>query len=191
MLIATAMDGNQHVLPLAFAIVNEKLIHLGSFLQQLSRHVIRGRRGMCLTSDRHGGIIKAVRECSDFVSPHGVHREEIKRQKVEAFVFLDQINKKKWTASHDGGWRCDILTTNMSECINGVLKGACRLPLEDYWDDQNFSVCPQHYYSYFHTSWSKPNNTYSQRDGLAANASKTRSPTTRRFFNTGKYASGG
>ncbi|KAK4385853.1 hypothetical protein Sango_2709300 [Sesamum angolense] len=40
----------------------------------------------------------------------------------------DQINKEKWTASHDGGWRCGILATNMSECINGVLKGAraCR-----------------------------------------------------------------
>ncbi|KAK4390499.1 hypothetical protein Sango_2113200 [Sesamum angolense] len=48
MLIAAAMDGNQQV--------------------------IRGRRGMCLISDRHGGIIKAVREGPDFVSPHGVHR---------------------------------------------------------------------------------------------------------------------
>ncbi|KAL0431485.1 UNVERIFIED_CONTAM: hypothetical protein Sradi_0774500 [Sesamum radiatum] len=46
-----------------------------------------------------------------------------------AFEFLDKINKEKWTASHDGGWRTGILTTNMSECINGVLKGARRLPL--------------------------------------------------------------
>ncbi|KAL0373014.1 UNVERIFIED_CONTAM: hypothetical protein Scaly_0983000 [Sesamum calycinum] len=40
-----------------------------------------------------------------------------------------QINKEKWTASHDGGWRCSILTTNMSVCINGVMKGlaACRV----------------------------------------------------------------
>ncbi|KAL0303571.1 UNVERIFIED_CONTAM: hypothetical protein Sradi_6225200 [Sesamum radiatum] len=55
--------------------------------------------------------------------------EEIKSQNVAAFEFLDKINKKKWTASHDGGWRTGILTTNMSECINGVLKGARRLPL--------------------------------------------------------------
>ncbi|KAL0291120.1 UNVERIFIED_CONTAM: hypothetical protein Sangu_2546300, partial [Sesamum angustifolium] len=52
--------------------------------------------------------------------------EEIKKQNVGTFAYLDQINKEKWTASHDGGWRCDILTTNMSECINGVLKGARR-----------------------------------------------------------------
>ncbi|KAL0337143.1 UNVERIFIED_CONTAM: hypothetical protein Scaly_1989400 [Sesamum calycinum] len=55
--------------------------------------------------------------------------EEIKKQNVKAFAYLDQINKKKWTASHDGGWPCGILTTNMSECINGVLKGARRLPV--------------------------------------------------------------
>ncbi|KAL2230618.1 UNVERIFIED_CONTAM: hypothetical protein Sindi_1656200 [Sesamum indicum] len=55
--------------------------------------------------------------------------KEIKSQKLSAFEYLDMINKKKWTASHDGGWRCGILMTNMSECINGVLKGAHRLPL--------------------------------------------------------------
>ncbi|KAK4391644.1 hypothetical protein Sango_1942200 [Sesamum angolense] len=75
LLIAAAMDGNQQVLPLTFAIVDEETYPSWKwFLQQLSRHVIRGRRGMCLISDRHGGLIKAVREGPDFVSPHGVHR---------------------------------------------------------------------------------------------------------------------
>ncbi|KAL0291738.1 UNVERIFIED_CONTAM: hypothetical protein Scaly_2622300 [Sesamum calycinum] len=55
--------------------------------------------------------------------------EEIKKQHMGAFAYLDQINKEKWTASHDGRWRCGILMTNMSECINGVLKGARRLPV--------------------------------------------------------------
>ncbi|KAK4388212.1 hypothetical protein Sango_2427800 [Sesamum angolense] len=164
-----AMDGNQQVLSLAFVVVDEETYPSWKwFLQQLSRHVIRGRRGMCLISDRHGGLIKAVREGPNFVSPHGVHRyclrhvcsnfnstiknvvlkdlcwqagseyqlrkfnhimEEIKKHDVKAFAYLDQINKEKWTASHDGGWRCGILMTNMSECINGVLKGARRLPV--------------------------------------------------------------
>ncbi|KAL0306175.1 UNVERIFIED_CONTAM: hypothetical protein Sradi_6034800 [Sesamum radiatum] len=148
LLIAAAMDGNQQVLPLAFAVVDEETYPSWKwFLQQLSRHVIRGRRGMCLISDRHGGLIKAVREGPDFVSPHGVHRyclrhvcsnfnstiknvvlkdlcwqagseyqsrkfnrimDEIKKQDVKAFAYLDAINKEKWTASHDGGWRCGI-----------------------------------------------------------------------------------
>ncbi|KAL0299098.1 UNVERIFIED_CONTAM: hypothetical protein Sradi_6569600 [Sesamum radiatum] len=75
LLIAANMDGNQQVLPLAFAVVDEETYPSWKwFLQQLSRHVIRGRRGMCLISDRHSGLIKAVREGLDFVSPHGVHR---------------------------------------------------------------------------------------------------------------------
>ncbi|KAL0361957.1 UNVERIFIED_CONTAM: hypothetical protein Sradi_3880200 [Sesamum radiatum] len=143
MLIAATMDGNQQT-------------------------CYKRATWVCLISDRHAGIIKAVNESSEFVPPNGVHRyclrhvcsnfnshhknivlkdlcwragseyqirkfnrimEEIKGQKLEAFTFLDRINKEKWTASHDGGWRCGILTTNMSECINGVLKGARRLPV--------------------------------------------------------------
>ncbi|KAL0340594.1 UNVERIFIED_CONTAM: hypothetical protein Sradi_4576200 [Sesamum radiatum] len=176
LLIATAMDGNQQVLPLAFAVVDEETYPSWKwFLQQLSRHVIRGRRGMCLIFYRHGGLMKAVHEGPDFVSPHGVHRyclrhvcsnfnssiknvvlkdlywqagseyqlrkfnrimEEIKKQDVKAFAYLDQINKEKWTASHDGRWRCGILTTNMLECINGVLKGARRLPMFISWQQK-------------------------------------------------------
>ncbi|KAL0326559.1 UNVERIFIED_CONTAM: hypothetical protein Sangu_1733900 [Sesamum angustifolium] len=136
LLIAAAMGGNQQVLPLAFAIVDEEIYPSWKwFLQQLSRHVIRGRRGMCLISDRHDGLIKAVREgsCWQVGSEYQLRKfnrimEEIKKQHVKAFAYLDQINKEKWTASHDGGWRCGILTTNMSECINGVLKGDRRLP---------------------------------------------------------------
>ncbi|KAL0451661.1 UNVERIFIED_CONTAM: hypothetical protein Slati_1144200 [Sesamum latifolium] len=55
--------------------------------------------------------------------------DEIRNTKIEAYVYLDQIEKEKWTASHDGGWRCGIMTTNMFECINGVLKGVRRLPV--------------------------------------------------------------
>ncbi|KAL0373712.1 UNVERIFIED_CONTAM: hypothetical protein Sradi_3286900 [Sesamum radiatum] len=324
MLIAATMDGNQQVLPLAFAIVDdESYASWKWFLQQLSRHVIRGRRGVCLISDRHAGIIKAVNESSEFVPPNGVHRyclrhvcsnfnshhknivlkdlcwragseyqirkfnrimEEIKGQKLEAFTFLDRINKEKWTASHDGGWRCGILTTNMSECINGVLKGARRLPVTaiveitlqrtahyfreralrsavmlsngqlwtDFakkkftdWGEKSIThtvtkydhlqqsasvvtkrqqglgfnthvvklanrecscgkwnqfgipcshaqkVCAAYNINaasmvkdYYDVRASKPNITYSERDGLATNASKTTSPTKRRIFKT-------
>ncbi|KAL0345911.1 UNVERIFIED_CONTAM: hypothetical protein Sradi_4422400 [Sesamum radiatum] len=66
MLIAATMDGNKQVLPLAFTIVDdESYASWKWFLQQLSRHVIRGRRGVCHISDRHAGIIKAVNESSD------------------------------------------------------------------------------------------------------------------------------
>ncbi|KAL0332950.1 UNVERIFIED_CONTAM: hypothetical protein Scaly_2196500 [Sesamum calycinum] len=39
------------------------------------------------------------------------------------------IDKTQWTLSHDGGWRTGILTINMLDCANGVLKGVRRLPI--------------------------------------------------------------
>ncbi|KAL0435087.1 UNVERIFIED_CONTAM: hypothetical protein Sradi_0216600 [Sesamum radiatum] len=55
--------------------------------------------------------------------------EEIRGLNQEAFDWLQRIDKAQWTLSHDGGWRTGILTTNMSECINGVVKGSRRLPI--------------------------------------------------------------
>ncbi|KAL2232430.1 UNVERIFIED_CONTAM: hypothetical protein Sindi_1423000 [Sesamum indicum] len=55
--------------------------------------------------------------------------EEIKSLNEEPYDWLRRIDKAQWTLAHDGGWRTGILTTNMSECINGVLKGARRLPI--------------------------------------------------------------
>ncbi|GFP92523.1 hypothetical protein PHJA_001396500 [Phtheirospermum japonicum] len=55
--------------------------------------------------------------------------EQIKAINPDAFAYLDGIDKSKWTLSHDGGKRCGILTTNMSECINGVMKCARCLPI--------------------------------------------------------------
>ncbi|KAK4400612.1 hypothetical protein Sango_1167300 [Sesamum angolense] len=140
---AAAMDGNQQVLPLAFAIVDEETYPSWKwFLQQLSRHVIRGDAGCALfltvMADSLKQFVKVRTLCHQMEyiagSKYQLRKfnrimEEIKKQSVKAFAYLDQINKEKWTASHDGGWRCGILTTNMSECINGVLKGARRLPV--------------------------------------------------------------
>ncbi|KAL0327019.1 UNVERIFIED_CONTAM: hypothetical protein Sangu_1779900 [Sesamum angustifolium] len=136
LLIAAAMDGNQQVLPLAFAVVDEETYPSWKwFLQQLSRHVIRGDEGCALfltvMADSLKQFVKDL--CWQAGSEYQLRKfnrimDEIKKQDVKAFAYLDTINKEKWTASHDGGWRCGILTTNMSECINGVLKGAHRLP---------------------------------------------------------------
>ncbi|KAL0305859.1 UNVERIFIED_CONTAM: hypothetical protein Sradi_6003200 [Sesamum radiatum] len=126
------MDGNQQVLPLAFAVVDEETYPSWKwFLQQLSRHVIRGDEGCALfltvMADSLKQFVKDLywQAGSEYQSrKFNRIMDEIKKQDVKAFAYLDAINKEKWTASHDGGWRCGILTTNMSECINGVLKGS-------------------------------------------------------------------
>ena len=48
---------------------------------------------------------------------------------LEAQRWLEAIPFEKWALSHDGGQRYEIITTNMSEVFNSVLKGARSLPV--------------------------------------------------------------
>lgn len=43
--------------------------------------------------------------------------------------WINSIPKEKWAKSFDGGRRFGHMTTNLSECINGVLKGGRNLPI--------------------------------------------------------------
>ncbi|XP_050284487.1 uncharacterized protein LOC126724166 [Quercus robur] len=45
------------------------------------------------------------------------------------YTYLMSEDVDKWTQSHDGGRRYGAMTTNISECFNGVLKGASGLPI--------------------------------------------------------------
>ena len=53
----------------------------------------------------------------------------IGRINLEAQQWLKAIAFEKWALSHDGGRRYVIMTTNMYEVFNSVLKGARSLPL--------------------------------------------------------------
>ena len=55
--------------------------------------------------------------------------ELIRNVKSAAHRYLETENKEKWTLAHDGGHRYGAMTTNQSECFNGVLKGARSLPI--------------------------------------------------------------
>ena len=57
------------------------------------------------------------------------HMDTIGRINAEARNWLEHIPLKKWALSHDGERRYEIMTTNMSEVFNGVLKGARNLPI--------------------------------------------------------------
>ena len=48
---------------------------------------------------------------------------------LEAQRWLEAIPFQKWVLSHDGGKRYEIMTTNMFEVFNSVLKGAWSLPI--------------------------------------------------------------
>ncbi|KAL0437320.1 UNVERIFIED_CONTAM: hypothetical protein Sradi_0439900 [Sesamum radiatum] len=134
LLVAVTLDANNQVLPLAFALVDEETLASWTwFLQMLARHFLPNEDDrVCLISDRHPGLINAINYVPAFkVECRKFDRimEEIKSLNPEAYDWLGNIDKTQWTLAHDGGWRTGILTTNMSEAVNGVLKGARRLPI--------------------------------------------------------------
>ncbi|KAL6324769.1 hypothetical protein AAG906_018296 [Vitis piasezkii] len=65
-----------------------------------------------LREDQHPGIMAAMSD---------LH--------LAAQQWLEAIPFEKWAFSHDGGQRYGIMTTNMSEVFNSVLKMACSLPI--------------------------------------------------------------
>ena len=52
-----------------------------------------------------------------------------RRINLEAQRWLEEIPFEKWTLSHDRGRRYEVMTTNMSEVFNCVLKGTRNLPI--------------------------------------------------------------
>ena len=58
----------------------------------------------------------------------------IERFNLEAQRWLENIHFEKWTLSLDGGRRYGIITTNMYEVFNSVLKGARSLPVTTWFN---------------------------------------------------------
>ena len=62
-LTAIGVDGNNQVLPIAFAFVeNENTRSWFWFLERVKRHVVAERPDVCLISDRHSGLLAAIDE---------------------------------------------------------------------------------------------------------------------------------
>uniref|UniRef100_A0A2N9GCN4 MULE transposase domain-containing protein n=1 Tax=Fagus sylvatica TaxID=28930 RepID=A0A2N9GCN4_FAGSY len=56
--------------------------------------------------------------------------DSIRQYNKDTADILDkETDVKKWTLAKDGGRRYGAMTTNLSECFNGVLKGARNLPI--------------------------------------------------------------
>ncbi|XP_061349170.1 uncharacterized protein LOC133294501 [Gastrolobium bilobum] len=170
LLISTAVDGNNYVLPVAFAVVNCENIDNGSwFLAMLRIHVTQ-KEGIYLVTDRHAGILTAVNNehlgwqppkayhvfCLRHVASNFNHKfknillkkqlnklgyttsrldfdaglENFKESSPQIAAWIDRIPKKKWSISYDvEERRFGHMTTNLSECVNKVLKGARNLPI--------------------------------------------------------------
>ena len=96
------MDANGSIFPLAFAIAaNESNETWGMFLTHLQTHVIKGRQGICVLSDRHKGILHNMRTLEGWQPPHAYHRYCLRHLKANLQTKFgnDTVNKLMWGAA--------------------------------------------------------------------------------------------
>ena len=55
--------------------------------------------------------------------------ENLKQLNANSVTWFSKLDTKKWTQAYDQGYRYGWMTTNIVECINGVLIGARMLPI--------------------------------------------------------------
>uniref|UniRef100_A0A2N9FH42 SWIM-type domain-containing protein n=1 Tax=Fagus sylvatica TaxID=28930 RepID=A0A2N9FH42_FAGSY len=60
---------------------------------------------------------------------NGIYPLAFAYNKDAAKILDEETDVDKWTLAKDGGRRYGAMTTNLSECFNGVLKGARNLPI--------------------------------------------------------------
>ncbi|XP_016170088.1 uncharacterized protein LOC107612843 [Arachis ipaensis] len=156
LLVAVSQDGNGNIMPLAFAVVEcETSDARHFFLTHLRIHVVT-RDGIGLISDRHNSITSAIaRSNGSWEPPRAIRMFCVRhiasnflrnfkaptvrefnvqyarlRERGEAYTkWLDRIPHQQYALAFDNGYRWGYMTTNLVECINGVLKGAGNLPI--------------------------------------------------------------
>ncbi|RYR58692.1 hypothetical protein Ahy_A05g024577 [Arachis hypogaea] len=146
LMVAVAQDGNQNIVPIAFAIVEGETADVWEFfLTNLRRYVVT-IDGVGIISDRHTFIDTVVGRSNGAWSPPRAWRmycirhigsNFLRRFKApylhklsEAYTqWCDDIGVERWMLAFDGGHRWGHMTTNLVECINYVLNGAHNLPV--------------------------------------------------------------
>ncbi|XP_078156118.1 uncharacterized protein LOC144551892 [Carex rostrata] len=135
-LIATGIDANGGLYPIAFSICDkENGDNWEWFLQSLRDFVIRERK-VCIISDRFFGNKEVVRRV---FSPDDGHahqfnrlKEKLKTECENAWKWIEEkINddREYWALAFDGGRRYGVMTTNWPESLNSVLRGTRSLPV--------------------------------------------------------------
>ena len=164
LLLATAKDGDNHLFPLAFSIVDSENDKSWSWFMMHLRIVYGVRKDLVFVSDRHKSINKAVGNVfpeakfaicmqhlwgnvkakfgKTYIQPlfyrcakaYSVREFEywlniLSNNKVKIKKYLLKADPELWARSKFPGKRFDVMTTNISECLNAVLREARGWPV--------------------------------------------------------------
>ncbi|KAK9998228.1 hypothetical protein SO802_017831 [Lithocarpus litseifolius] len=125
LLIAMATNANNEVYPLTFAVVKSETSQGPSPV--LPCHVASNVNTKWKIPKLKNLVWRAA--SANQVRKFEVTLELIRNVKPAAHKYLEAENKQRWTLAHDRGRRYGAMTTNLSKCFNGVLKGVRSLPI--------------------------------------------------------------
>ncbi|XP_010451595.1 PREDICTED: uncharacterized protein LOC104733738 [Camelina sativa] len=134
LLVATAVDGNSNLYPIAFGIADsENDASWKWFLMQL-RVVIADDKDLAFVSDRHISIGKMIEKIYP-LAKHGICIHHLIGNVKLAIIspaiggYLHEADVKKWARCHFPGYRYDINTNNPAESINSALRSPREYPI--------------------------------------------------------------
>ncbi|XP_025607537.1 uncharacterized protein [Arachis hypogaea] len=130
LLVTVSQDGNNNIVPIAFAIAEGETFNAWHFfLSNLRQHVVT-RDGVGLISDQHESINAAVAcRYSRMVPEYEVRYQRLREWGETYTNWLNRILREQYALAFDSGYRWGHMTTNLVECINSVLKSARNLPI--------------------------------------------------------------
>ncbi|KAL5191654.1 hypothetical protein HKD37_04G010901 [Glycine soja] len=151
LLMVTSQDGNGGVLPLAFVVVEDKngICLISDRHASIKSVVANEALGWQPPHDYHVYCVRHIASNFNRKFNNAKQKEMLKKlgytpckhifyQNLEKFcqlssaiaTWIDRISKEKWTMAYDReGRRYGHMTTNLSECINKVLKDCRNIPI--------------------------------------------------------------
>ncbi|XP_059314176.1 uncharacterized protein LOC132064989 [Lycium ferocissimum] len=122
--LASTLDGAGNILPLAYGVIDSENDKSWTWFFEQFKQAYGNRDNMCVVSDRHESIIKAVSRvypmchiCAEFDKL----MEKIEKVDFRVKEYLEDAGREKWARLYSPVNRGWTMTSNIAECINGKL----------------------------------------------------------------------
>ncbi|XP_022566742.2 uncharacterized protein LOC106365178 [Brassica napus] len=144
LLVATAIDGNSNLYPIAFGIVDSENEQSWEWFMRELKVVVADDNGLAFISDRQVSIGKALEKVYPLARHAGLISKASKAYRVVDFkktfahvcnispaigTYLMEAYVKKWARCQFHGYRYDIRTNNPAESINSALRSPREFPV--------------------------------------------------------------
>ncbi|XP_075107054.1 uncharacterized protein LOC107779326 [Nicotiana tabacum] len=142
LLITSIQDPAGSILPLAYAIIYSENNASWEWFFARFKDAFGEREGICIVSDRHGGIENAAAtlypQLKDIffamakaytVEKFDYHMAEVERIDKRIKDYLINVGYERWSRAHSAINKTLTMTSNIAKSINAVLKAVRELPV--------------------------------------------------------------